>query len=75
MDGTITAVQIDGQKLRQLRLDKFMDIGELARASGVHRDHISRLERGEFTGESRPSTVRKLAGALGVNPRELLKDE
>jgi len=31
------------------------------------------LERGEG-GDSRPPTVRKLAEALGVDPRELLED-
>ena len=75
MDGTIDLVRIDGGKLRQARLERFMDIGELANASGVHRDTISRLERGEYVGESRPSTVRKLAQALDVDPHELLKED
>jgi hypothetical protein len=43
-------------------------------AAGMHRDHIGRLERG-YEGESRPPTVRKLAEALGVDPRDLLADE
>ncbi len=43
-----------------------------AKASGIHRDHIGRLERG-YEGESRPPTVRKLAEALGVDPAELVK--
>ena len=42
---------------------------ELAEASGVSRNTISRLETG--TQEARPSTVRKLADALGVEPEHL----
>jgi transcriptional regulator with XRE-family HTH domain len=68
-------VRIDGEKLRRIRLERFMDIGELASKSGLHRDHISRLERGEWAGGSRPSTVRKLAEALGADPHELLKED
>jgi hypothetical protein len=34
------------------------------------RGHIGRLERG-YGGESRPPTIRKLAEALTVDPREL----
>jgi predicted GIY-YIG superfamily endonuclease len=67
--------ELNGSRVRALRLARGMDIGELSRASGVHRDTISRLERGEYVGESRPSTVRKLAGALDIDdPRELLED-
>ena len=44
---------------------------ELAEASDVSRNTISRLETA--TQEARPSTARKLAGALGVEP-ELLAD-
>jgi len=55
------------------RLAKFWSRDELAQASGIHRDHIGRLERG-YEGESRPPTVRKLAEALDVNPHELIDD-
>jgi predicted transcriptional regulator len=75
MSRTIDAVQIDGAKLRKARLEHCRDIGEVARRSGIHRDHISRLERQEWTGGSRPSTVRKLAAAIGVEPGELLAEE
>jgi transcriptional regulator with XRE-family HTH domain len=75
MKGTIPAMRIDGAKLKRTRLEKFMDIGEVAEASGLHRDYISRLERGDWSGESRPSTVRKLAQGLGVDPHELLEGE
>jgi transcriptional regulator with XRE-family HTH domain len=66
-------VKINGEKLQQLRLERFMSRDEVAEKSGIHRDHIGRLERG-YEGESRPPTVRKLADALGVDPRELIDD-
>ena len=71
---TMEAVKIDGKKLQDARLAKFLSRDELADASGIHRDHIGRLERG-YEGESRPPTVRELAAALDVDPRELLADE
>ena len=70
---TINVVKIDGEKLNKLRLSKFWSRDELAAESGIHRDHIGRLERGEGC-ESLPPTVRKLAEALGIEPSQLLKD-
>jgi transcriptional regulator with XRE-family HTH domain len=67
------AVKIDAKKLQDARLAKFWSRDELAKTSGIHRDHIGRLERG-YEGESRPPTVRKLAEALDVDPRELIDD-
>jgi len=66
------AVKIDAKKLQDARLAKFWSRDELAKASGIHRDHIGRLERG-YQGESRPPTIRKLAQALGVDPAELVE--
>jgi len=71
---TINVVKIDGNKLQEFRLEKFWSRDELAAESGIHRDHIGRLERGEG-GNSRPPTVRKLAEALSVDPRELIAEE
>jgi transcriptional regulator with XRE-family HTH domain len=67
-------VKVDAKKLQNARLAKFWSRDELANASGIHRDHIGRLERG-YEGESRPPTVRKLAEALDVDPRELLTED
>ena len=68
---TMDVVKINGDKLQEFRLGKFWSRDELAAEAGIHRDHIGRLERGEG-GNSRPPTVRKLAEALGVDPRELI---
>ncbi len=40
--------------------------------AGVSKDTISRIER---TGRAYPSTIRKLADALEVDPAELVKGE
>jgi transcriptional regulator with XRE-family HTH domain len=51
-------------KLRKLRLR------ELEEESGVSYNTIWRLENGHR--QARPSTIRKLATALGVDPAELV---
>jgi transcriptional regulator with XRE-family HTH domain len=69
----MSLVKVNGEKLQELRLGKFWSRDELSAASGIHRDHIGRLERGEG-GNSRPPTIRKLAEALGVEPSTLVED-
>ena len=71
---TMEVVRVDAKKLQDARLARFWSRDELANESGIHRDHIGRLERG-YEGESRPPTIRKLAEALGVDPNELLTDD
>ena len=44
---------------------------DLARESGVSQNAIATLELGQR--EAQPRTVRRLAAALGVEPRELMK--
>jgi len=41
--------------------------------TGVAHDSISQLETGKR--EAQPKTIRKLAEALGVEPKELMKGE
>ena len=60
---------VDGERLRQLRIDRMLSQSELAKMADTTQATIS-LERGERTAQ--PRTVRKLADALGVEPRELL---
>ena len=56
--------------LRDLRRQAIMSQEELAAKSGVARDTISKLETGQR--RAYPSTVRKLAAGLDVQPRMLL---
>jgi transcriptional regulator with XRE-family HTH domain len=71
---TMTIVKVDGEKLRRLRTDRFISREELADMTGLHRDHIGRLERNQV-GDSRIPTIRKLAEALGVDPHDLVQSE
>ena len=71
---TMAVVRVDGEKLRRLRTMRFISREELADMTGLHRDHIGRLERDQV-GDSRIPTIRKLAEALGVDPAELVKSE
>jgi transcriptional regulator with XRE-family HTH domain len=66
-------MEIDGAKLRRLRQRKLWLIGDLADKSGVHRNQISTYELGKAG--AHPDTIRKLAGALGVDPAELIKED
>jgi transcriptional regulator with XRE-family HTH domain len=59
--------------LRRLRLGNFLTQAELARRSGVHALTITRLESGRTAPSTR--TVRALAVALGVAPRQLASPE
>ena len=57
-------------RLRELRRLKVLTLRELEEESGVSYNTIWRLENGYR--EARPSTIRKLATALGVDPAELV---
>ncbi len=49
-----------------------MTLAELSNESGVTLNTIWRIESG-YNKSARPSTIRKLASALGVEPSELVK--
>ena len=61
------------ENLREARRRAALTQGELADKAGVGITTIVRIETGEIT-EPRVSTLRKLARALGVEPRDLLQD-
>jgi|SRR5215207_5589024 len=56
-------------RLKQLREEAVLTVHELAEASGVSDDTISKIENGQRV--ARPNTLRKLARALNVSPQEL----
>ena len=66
-------MEVDVQKLRELRRRRVLTLRELEEESGVSYNTIWRIENGYR--EARPSTIRKLAAALRVNPEELVKIE
>jgi transcriptional regulator with XRE-family HTH domain len=61
---------IDGEKLRALRRGLNLSQMELAARAGTTQATISELERGLRRVQYR--TTRRLASALGVEPKELL---
>jgi transcriptional regulator with XRE-family HTH domain len=66
-------MEVDVQKLKRLREDRVLSQRELARMANLAYGTVWRIENG-FP-EARTLTIRKLASALGVEPRELLRQE
>ena len=66
------SMKVDVQKLKELRRHRVLSMRELEALSGVSYNTIWRLETGR-TIEARPRSIRALAGALGVEPHQLLK--
>ncbi len=64
---------MDAAALRRLREGLPLTVRELAGRSGVSHNTITMLENRHRT--ANPSTVRKLAVALGVEPRELMESD
>jgi transcriptional regulator with XRE-family HTH domain len=58
-------------RLRQLRLEAALSQLDLAKTAGLSVGTIIRLENGGPA--PYPSTIRKLAGALGVRPQVLTR--
>ena len=66
-------IAVDGQRLKRLRREKALSQLDLMEITGVAQATLSDLERGKRG--ARASTLRKLAEALGVEPKELMKEE
>jgi transcriptional regulator with XRE-family HTH domain len=64
-------VEVNVQRLRALRQQRVLTLRELEERSGVAYNTIWHLENGKRGAQ--PRTLRKLAGALGVEPEELVK--
>ena len=65
--------EVDGQRLRQLRVEKALSLRALGERSSVSFATINNLENAKRP--ARLVTIRKLAEALGVEPKELMKGE
>lgn len=59
-----------GEKVREIRTNRGMSQEALADAAGLHRTHISLIERGQRS--VRIETVKQLAAALRVQPAKLM---
>lgn len=65
-------LEVDTERLRQLRREQALSQQELADLAGTTQETISRLERGHNA--ARGHTIRKLAEALGVKPKDLMQE-
>ncbi len=68
---TTLDMEVNVERLKTLRTQHVLTLRELAEEAGVSKDTIWRLENGHS--EAHPSTIRKLANALGVQPKELVR--
>ena len=59
---------VETNPLKRLRDESLLSQRELAEMAGVSEATVFKLEKGQ---KARGSTLRKLAGALGVEPRTL----
>ena len=66
-------IEVDGAKLRKLRRELALSQQDIERGTGISQATLSDLEQSKRG--ARASTLRKLADALGVEPRELMKEE
>lgn len=66
-------MEVDVERLKELRQERVLSLRELEERSGVSYNTIWRIEDGRQG--AHPRTIRKLAEALGVKPSELVKGE
>ena len=66
-------IEVDGTKLRKLRRERALSQQDIERGTGISQATLSDLEQGKRG--ARASTLRKLVEFLGVEPRELIKEE
>ena len=64
-------MEVDGVRLKHLREERVLSQRELARSAGLTHQTVWRFENGFVN--AHPRTIRKLAEALRVEPRELVK--
>ncbi len=72
MSSTMSSMEVDVERLKELRRERVLSLRELEERSGVSYNTIWRLEDGRQG--AHPRTIRKLAEALRVEPSELLKE-
>jgi transcriptional regulator with XRE-family HTH domain len=64
-------VEVNVEKLLELRINKGLSQNRLAQLSGVSQTAIWKIEHG---GGANPATLKKLGDVLGVRPVDLLKE-
>jgi transcriptional regulator with XRE-family HTH domain len=64
-------MEVNVERLKELRRERVLSLRELEERSGVSYNTIWRIDDGRQG--AHPRTVRKLAEALGVDPKELIR--
>jgi transcriptional regulator with XRE-family HTH domain len=64
-------VEVDVQKLRELRIDQGFSQRQLALQAGLSAGAIAVVEQ---RGRAHPETLKKIADVLGVRASELVRD-
>lgn len=64
---------IDREKIKDLVIRNQMTYSDLAEKSNISKSQISKILNGEEKSKVRTDTIGKLADALGVDYKELLK--
>ena len=65
--------QIDGERLREIRMSRGLTLRRLEQHSGVSYERLDELELGGGVADG--DTIEMLAEALDVEPSELLTDD
>lgn len=66
-------MKIDKQKFEVALANACMTSSELSKASGISKFTITRMQSDDV--ETQPATVGKIAKALGVNAKDLIKTD
>lgn len=66
-------MRVAGEFIRYLREQRGWSLGQLSERCGIHRQRLSVIERKQLNLTIR--TLERLARALGVKPRDLLRDD
>jgi DNA-binding XRE family transcriptional regulator len=64
-------VEVDVEKLKELRIDQGLTQSELARQAGITHGAVWNIEH---RGRGRPDTLKKIADVLGVRASQLARE-
>ena len=64
-------MEVDAVELKRLREERVLSQRELARMAGLTHQTVWRYENGSTN--AHPRTIRKIAGVIGVQPKDLVK--
>jgi transcriptional regulator with XRE-family HTH domain len=64
-----------GTRIHRLRRERLLSASELAQMAHISRTTLYNIETGQTQTEPQPRTLRKIAEALDVEPRELALED